>query len=488
MVRLLLILLFILPSSEAVSEDNRLIITPPEWDFGTIAGKEKVSREILIENKSSEKVTVTFIPTCDCLFAYPSSLQLSPGEKTAVILEFDPAGYSGIVEKDFIVHTSLKEMGKALYPVHGRLPAQGTKEDHAGKEIGQAGKEARVIHAFYYFSPGCRSCERFLSRDIRKLEEEFEVTIIVNQMNILEPEIYENYHAFLEELGEEERAYPALIVGRHVLQGEREINRKVRACIASSVGELPENKLNGAAAAVLPARHLTFLPILAAGLLDGINPCAFTTLIFLLAALAIAGRGRREVLIIGLFFTLSVFVTYFLIGLGFLKVVRAAFSFPIISRIIRWILVAVLVTFAALSIYDFTIIRSGRPAKILLQLPSALKRRIHSSIRAHAKSAAIVASSLLLGFLVSVFELACTGQVYFPILVYFVRIKREASGFLYLFVYNLGFIIPLIVVFVLTYLGIGSDRITSFFQKSMSGVKLALAFLFLCLAAIIIIT
>lgn len=69
MVRLFLILLLLLSASEAVSEDNRLIITPPEWDFDTITGKEKVSREILIENKSSEKVTVTFIPTCDCLFA-----------------------------------------------------------------------------------------------------------------------------------------------------------------------------------------------------------------------------------------------------------------------------------------------------------------------------------------------------------------------------------------------------------------------------------
>ena len=54
---------------------------------------------------------------------------------------------------------------------------------------------------------------------------------------------------------------------------------------------LTELTSNTATAAVM-------LPILAAGLLDGVNPCAFTTLVFLLSALALAGQGDQMPLVI----------------------------------------------------------------------------------------------------------------------------------------------------------------------------------------------
>ena len=74
---------------------------------------------------------------------------------------------------------------------------------------------------------------------------------------------------------------------------------------------------------------MSVVAVAAAGLLDGVNPCAFTTLIFLLASLALAGRGRREVLAIGAFFSLAVFLTYLAIGLGFFAALRAAAVVPL---------------------------------------------------------------------------------------------------------------------------------------------------------------
>ena len=227
---------------------------------------------------------------------------------------------------------------------------------------------------------------------------------------------------------------------------------------------------------------------MAAGLVDGINPCAFTTLIFLLASLALAGRGRREVLAIGALFTLGVFFTYLGVGLGLFAALRAASAVSPISVLLRWIIFAALVVFSALSVYDYTRVRAGEPSKMLLQLPDSLKLRIHASIRTRAKTLALAGSSLAMGFLVSIFEFACTAQVYLPTLAYLARARRRDDALGLLLAYNLCFIAPLLVVFAASYLGVGSKRITSLFQMQLGKVKLALAFVFLGLAILTALT
>jgi cytochrome c biogenesis protein CcdA len=222
--------------------------------------------------------------------------------------------------------------------------------------------------------------------------------------------------------------------------------------------------------------------VMAAGLIDGINPCAFTTLIFLLASLALAGRGRSEVLVIGALFSLAVFLSYFLIGLGFFAALRALSAISIVSAVLRWVLVAVLVVFAGLSVYDYALIRAGRPTAMLLQLPSSFKKRIHASIRTRVRITALAGSSLALGFLVSVFEFACTGQVYLPLLGALARMQRQPNALGLLALYNLCFIIPLLVVFAASWLGVASGRITTLFQAHLGNVKLALAVVFVGLA------
>lgn len=128
-------------------------------------------------------------------------------------------------------------------------------------------------------------------------------------------------------------------------------------------------------------------------------------------------------------------------------------------------------------------IRRGRTAKISLQLPKFLKLKIHSIIREQVRTSSIVPGALVLGVIVSVFELACTGQVYFPTIAYLVRLGSN-SAYFYLFIYNISFIIPLFIVFVLIYKGIGSKAITGFFLRNMGLMKISLSLLFLLLAGI----
>lgn len=488
----LLFLFLALIPSESARASGSLIFMPNQWNFGVIPDSKPIHLLVTVRNGGTEAVRVSFIATCDCLFAPPGQVEIAPQGEQVFRLIFDPAGYEGFSEKDFIVRSTAPGQEKALFRVYGEVRVTSPKKEEAVEERA-SGAPGGIVRLSYIYSSGCRSCERFLSQQIPALEEELGIKLEVSRTDIFDTKAYERYLRLLERLGEQERSYPAVVVGDLVLQGEREIESGLREAIITLAAGADRGA--GPAAAEPPAEggapvtkklDLAVLPVIAAGLLDGINPCAFTTLIFLVSALAVAGKSRRQVLVLGLFYSASVFVTYFLIGLGFLSAVRYAQSFFLVARILRWALVGALAVFAGLSFYDYLQLRRGKTAKVVLQLPSALKRQIHSSIRSRARSAALLGSALALGFLVTLFELACTGQVYLPTIIYAVRTGKQLRSYAYLLLYNLGFIAPLLVVFALSFTGLGLKGLTAFFQKSVAAVKLAMAGLFVGLAVITI--
>ena len=71
------------------------------------------------------------------------------------------------------------------------------------------------------------------------------------------------------------------------------------------------------------------LPIIVgAALIDGINPCAFGVLIFLLAFLAKTAH-KRHMLINGLVYIFFVFLTYLIAGLVLLPIIRSLAGFSV---------------------------------------------------------------------------------------------------------------------------------------------------------------
>lgn len=66
--------------------------------------------------------------------------------------------------------------------------------------------------------------------------------------------------------------------------------------------------------------HLSFLAIMApAALADSINPCAFAVMLLLLTTILSKTQDKKKTLWAGLLFSLAIFVTYFLIGVGVLE-------------------------------------------------------------------------------------------------------------------------------------------------------------------------
>ena len=220
--------------------------------------------------------------------------------------------------------------------------------------------------------------------------------------------------------------------------------------------------------------RFTFLGVFAAGLIDGVNPCAIATMIFLISFLATQKRKRLEVLIIGLSFTGAVFITYLLMGLGAFKALTVLEQYYWISEVIRWSAVALAGIVAIVSFVDaFSYSKSGETESIKLQLPKPIKLKIHKIISGNLTGTQLVTGAVVTGFLVTLLEAICTGQVYLPTIVLMTKSAGfQLKGWLYLVFYNFLFVLPLLIVMILAYYGLKWDKLAKTTQKHLTLIKI----------------
>ena len=347
------------------------------------------------------------------------------------------------------------------------------------------------IYIAYAFDPSCLECDR-VTYDLNYLQSQFP-NLVIRQFNVWEET------ASVEAIGErhgvpaEDRLrVPAVFVDDQYFIQEAITLSSLTAAIEHAGAQAsapPWEGLDEVAVASASSRiverfgSFSALAVAAAGLLDGVNPCAFATIIFFISYLTLVGRGKREVLAVGIAFTLAVFLTYLAMGMGLAAIIERIGAVSTIARIIYGGTAIICIALAILCLWDYAKIRQGKLGEIALQLPKSLKQRIHSTIRTHSRMRGFVAAAFGAGILVSVFELACTGQVYLPTIVFMTSVaemRLPALG--YLVVYNALFVVPLIVVFAITYLGVSSQKLTAVFQTNAGAVKLFTTALFAVLA------
>ena len=191
----------------------------------------------------------------------------------------------------------------------------------------------------------------------------------------------------------------------------------------------------GAVGADLP------IPILGMilGFVDGaFNPCAISVLFFLAAYLLAIG-SRKRCLVLGLIYSMMVFLVYFLFMYGALNV----FSIIGYLEIVKLVIGAVTVVAGLIQIKDFFFYGKW----FSLEIPKSAKPRIESLIKR-----ATIPSTLLLGIFVSLVEIPCAGA--FPLaFLAVISSKTGVENIFYLAIYNFFFVLPLIILTVVLYLG-----------------------------------
>jgi cytochrome c biogenesis protein CcdA/glutaredoxin len=166
------------------------------------------------------------------------------------------------------------------------------------------------------------------------------------------------------------------------------------------------------------------------GLADGINPCMFSVLLFLLTYLLAIGSRKRAIKV-GLVFTLGVFVIYFLFMLGMINLINLIGFIQKIK-----IVVAVLALLASLIlIKDFFAYGKW----FSLEIPESAKPWVEKLIKRGT-----IPSAILLAFLSSLVELPCTVGI--PLVYTTLLAQKTQNHILYLLWYNLFFILPLLII------------------------------------------
>jgi cytochrome c-type biogenesis protein len=180
--------------------------------------------------------------------------------------------------------------------------------------------------------------------------------------------------------------------------------------------------------------------VLVSALIDSINPCAFSILIVTIAFLFSLGKLRSHVLEIGGAYVLGIFLVYSLIGLGILQTLHL-FDTP---HFMAKVGAGLLVLFGLLSLTNALVPRFP----IRLGIPQAAHQRMASLMEK-----ASLPSAFALGGLVGVCEFPCTGGPYLLVLGLLHDQASFAAGLGYLMLYNAVFVLPLIVILL-----ISSDR------------------------------
>ena len=373
----------------------------------------------------------------------------------------------------------------------GGTPAETTTpESTTPAETATPEGAALPIYMAYFEQAGCQECAR-TTYDLNVVKEQYP-QLVVESFSIEEEENKALNEWLCDKYGVSEElrlSTPMIFVGEDVLIGTEAYLDNLLAAVskyAETGAERtwdnfdPEQGEQG-----IVGRFLSFgvLTVVGAGLIDGLNPCAFATLVFFVSYLAFTGRRGRDVLFVGVSFTLGVFLTYLLVGVGLLKVVQSLSFFSALGRWVYLLTALLCVALAILTFRDYGRAREGEASDMTLRLPTNLRRRINKVIREGSQMRAFVAVAFFTGFVVSLLELACTGQVYLPTIIYVMsQPDLAAQAFLYLLLYCLMFILPLVVVFVLSYLGTTSEQLGQFVNRHTSTIKLATGLLFVGLA------
>ncbi len=445
-----------------------ILFSAESSDFGIITQNGIYKRSVTVSNSSDYPVNISINPLCSCLEIDNSEILLGPGKHLTFNILLNTELEFGKISKRIEIRTDDKSEAKIIFFVYAEVNI----EENASKvsSITAGPENSSKPDLLLFYSQNCISCIQLIKEELGPYMSGYNIRSydIIDNLDLLTEE--------LDKLGAVHIATPVLIYSKNVLQGEESFKNNLKKILIDKRTVTDGFESDPVA--------LNLLTSIIGGLSDGINPCAFSTLVFLLSALAYIGKRKKEVLVTGIVFSFTVFTTYFFIGLGFFRALLILDRFFVISCIIKWILLIVLLVFAVLSLIDFILILKGKTQKILLQLPKYIKKKIHESIRTKIRSAALISSTVVLGFLVSVFELGCTGQIYFPYITSLVGTSTDIKSFFYLLIYNICFIIPLAAVFILSYKGLSNERLSDYFKNHIAIVKLSIFIFFLVLAVI----
>jgi len=210
---------------------------------------------------------------------------------------------------------------------------------------------------------------------------------------------------------------------------------------------LVENEtVAGGGACVEPKQKLTLAKILSLAAVDAVNPCEIAVLTMILIAILTADpKNRKKVLFAGLAFALAIVLMYIVYGLVIIKFFQVVQLLKGVGAVIFKVLAVLAIILGIFNIRDFL---HYRPGGFATEMPIFLRPKVKKLIA----TVTSVKGAFVIGLLVTLFLIPCTMGPYFiagGLLSSLELIKTLP----WLLLYNLVFILPMIIITLIVYFG-----------------------------------
>ncbi len=337
---------------------------------------------------------------------------------------------------------------------------------------------------YFFHGEGCIHCAK-VEPLISSLEMQSQYPVDIHKF-----EIYNNRSniALLTSLFDsygipnENRGVPVIFIGEHYMAGDKPIIDNLQAAIKENPGsDCPEINgqpaigASGSTSTLERLNSLSIATVIAAAIVDSINPCAIAVLLILLGSLLLSGTKKRA-LKAGLAFTLSIYIAYLLFGLGLFSALQ-------ISGLSFWFykaigLLAVLIGMANIKDF-FWYVGCG----FVMEIPRSWRPKLKSAL----SSVTSPLGAFIMGFAVCLFELPCTGGPYIVILGLLAERMTMLASIPLLLLYNLFFVLPLVIITSMVYLGFSNvEKATEWKERNIRLLHLISGLIMLALGILIV--
>lgn len=215
--------------------------------------------------------------------------------------------------------------------------------------------------------------------------------------------------------------------------------------------------------------NLPMIPLVAiTGFLDGIHPCAIAILIFFIAFLLTLHRTFKNIFFLGLVYIFVIFLTYLMVGVGLFSGIMLFGQHHFFAKLGSWLLIFL----GLIHIKDFFFPR----LPIHLRMPKVSGNKVK-----HLIEKATLPGIIIAAFLVGLCSIPCSGGIYAAITALLASKTTYLTGFLYLLLYNLMFVLPLLILLVFAANPVTLAKIGKFRKRHERTEKLVMGLLMLAL-------
>jgi cytochrome c biogenesis protein CcdA len=363
----------------------------------------------------------------------------------------------------------------ALIILHSGALRSSSSQDATGKNVSEV---------IFIESPGCTKCAA-TERVLEKVGQETPLNVSSYYYYSLEG------HRIIKEYGAKD--VPSIIIGMQVIEyrdyenDDALLEKLIRGALANQTPPEPaqftlpvseENEsisLNSDEGSSLNLKEISVYSIsavLGAGLVAGFNPCLLGILVFLAASVLSSSGKKRELVMMVAFFSLGIFTMYFLFGLGMQRLLAT----EALANAFRYILTVVLLLAGLSQVWDGIRLQNGKTSIFrtdwaLPYFQAGVDKGQYSSY-------------FLIGALFSLVKAPCVGAIYLAILD-LLSARSYFEGAAYLFFFNLGVVLPILLIGGSIALGMSPEQVNAFRKDHRVGMRLATGLTLLALAPLI---